>query len=71
MTKKEIKSVFRNEKVQINDGAIELIQIQLKKETEKMARRCKDGNFKRLTPEHFWVAIGDWGLESGSRRLSK
>jgi len=23
-----------------------------------MARRCKDGNLKRLTPELFWVALG-------------
>jgi len=71
MTKKDIKAVFKSEKVQLNPDAINLIEAHLKKEVTKMAIRCKQGNFKRLTPDCFWVAIGDWGLESGSRKLSK
>lgn len=71
MTKKDIKQIFREKKVQLNPEAIQLIENHLKKEVTAMAQRCKDGNFKRLTSEHFWVAIGDWGIASGPRKFTK
>lgn len=70
MTKKEIKQVFHERGVQINNEAVDLVLDQLRRETIKMADRCKVGNFKRLSAEHFWVAIGDWGIPPGNRRLT-
>lgn len=71
MTKKDIKAIFREQKVQLNPDAIQMIDDHLKREVTMMAQRLKDGNFKRLTPEYFHFAIGEWGIESGSRKLTK
>ena len=71
MTKKDIKQIFRENKVQLNPESIVMIEDYLKREVVQMAQRCKAGNFKRLTPEHFHFAIGDWGFESGNRKFTK
>ena len=60
MTKKEIKSVFREAKVQLGADALRLVEDTLNRSVRDMARRCKDGNVKRLTPDLFWVALGNW-----------
>ncbi len=70
MTKKDIKGIFREQKVQLTPASIEMIEDHLKREVTAMANRCKAGNFKRLTPEHFHFAIGDWGIESGPRKFT-
>ena len=46
--------------ITLNDVAIYLnnIEYELKIQVNRMARRCKEGNLKRLTPELFWVALG-------------
>lgn len=61
MTKGEIKSIFHQQKVQVNPEAMVMIEDHLRREVTKMAERCKQGNYKRLTPESFWVALGNWG----------
>ena len=71
MTKKDIKSIFRTNKVQLGDGSIELIEDQLKREVTEMAKRLKIGNFKRLTTDNFHFALAGWGIESGPRKLTK
>lgn len=71
MNKSEIKKIFREKKVQLGEGSMELIEDHIRREVVQMAQRLKDGNFKRLTPEHFHYALGDWGFESGSRKLTK
>ena len=71
MTKKEIKEAFRANKVQLGEGTIEMIEDYIKREVEAMASRAKNGNFKRLTPELFHYVQGNWGIESGPRRLTK
>lgn len=71
MTKKDIKDIFRQHKVQLGDGTVEMIEDHLRREVTKMAERTKAGNYKRLTTEFFWVALGDWKIESGPRRLTK
>ena len=58
MNKKYIKQAFSHEGIQLGKGAIESIEYELKVQVSRMARRCKDGNLKRLTPELFWVALG-------------
>ena len=60
MTKKQVKQIFHEQGIQINNDAVEMVLEQLKKETIVMAERCKQGNFKRLSPEHFWVA--EWSM---------
>lgn len=71
MTKKDIKEIFKQNKVQLGDGAIELIEDHLRREVTTMAARCKQGNYKRLTAESFWVALGNWGIESGPRNPTR
>jgi len=60
MTRKQIKAAFREKKIQLGAGAIEAIEEHVRREVRTMARRCGDGNLKRLTPELMWVALGNW-----------
>lgn len=71
MTKKEIKEIFRVNKVQLGSGTIDLIEDQLKREVHKMVERAKYGKFKRITPETFHFVKQDYGMESGPRKLTK
>tara|TARA_R100000234_G_scaffold38018_1_gene22476 strand:+ start:9909 stop:10094 length:186 start_codon:yes stop_codon:yes gene_type:complete len=61
MTKKEIKEIFKKEGVQLGAGSIEMLIDELKRDTRFMAIRCKQGNVKRLTPDLFWIALGNDG----------
>tara|TARA_R110002020_G_scaffold437754_1_gene648048 strand:+ start:1100 stop:1291 length:192 start_codon:yes stop_codon:yes gene_type:complete len=58
MNKKYIKQAFKHEGIQLGNGAIDTIEYELKLQVSRMARRCNDGNLKRLTPELLWVALG-------------
>jgi hypothetical protein len=58
MTKKEIKGIFRHEKVQLSPAALTLIEDDLKRRVTAMAHRCSSGNVKRLTAELYFIAIG-------------
>tara|TARA_R110000823_G_C15853541_1_gene492418 strand:+ start:546 stop:743 length:198 start_codon:yes stop_codon:yes gene_type:complete len=58
MNKKYIKQAFSHDGVQLGNGAMDMIEHELKLQVSRMARRCKEGNLKRLTPELFWVALG-------------
>jgi|TARA_X000001388_G_scaffold52188_1_gene37886 hypothetical protein len=58
VSKKYIKQAFKHEGVQLAEGSIQAIEYELKLQTSRMAKRCKEGNLKRLTPELFWVALG-------------
>ena len=59
MTKKEIKNVFREHKVQLGTDALVLIEEDIKRNVRKMAKRCKDGNVKRLTSDLYFIALGN------------
>ncbi len=58
MNKKQIKEVFKNYKVQLGAGALEVVEDELNRYVRKMAINCNNENLKRLTPEFMWVAIG-------------
>ena len=58
MNKKYIKQAFSHDGIQLGDGSMDMIEHELKLQISKMARRCQNGNVKRLTPELFWVALG-------------
>ena len=55
MTKREIKRIFKAEKIQLNKMARDLIYEDLKRRVIKTAQRCKQGNIKRLTPELLYL----------------
>ena len=70
MTKKDIKQIFRNNKVQLGNGTLELIEDHLRREIDAMAKRAKSGNFKRINPDQFHYIKGDWGIPPSPRKLT-
>lgn len=60
MNKKDIKEIFKRNGIQLGAGSMEMILEELNKKVIYMARKCKNGNIKRLTPETFWIALGNW-----------
>jgi len=58
MTKKTIKEIFKQHKVQLSPSALTLIEDDLKRHVTTMATRCSKGNVKRLTAELYFIAIG-------------
>jgi len=60
MNKSQIKKIFKDHKVQLGAGAIEMIEDHLRRQVSKMAENCKNGNAKRLTPDLFWIALGKY-----------
>ena len=68
MTKKDIKDIFREKKVQLGDGTIEMIEDHIRREVREMANRCKQGNVKRLTTELFAIAMGTYGISPRGKR---
>ena len=58
MTKKEIRSIFRQNNVQLSPSALRLIQDDFRRQVAQMATRCKTGNVKRLTDNLYFIAKG-------------
>tara|TARA_R100000781_G_scaffold113393_1_gene81794 strand:+ start:26 stop:223 length:198 start_codon:yes stop_codon:yes gene_type:complete len=58
VNQKQIKQIFKQEQVQLGKGSMELINFEMYMLARKMAKRCKEGNIKRLTPELFGFAVG-------------
>ena len=58
MTKKEIKEIFKEHIVQLGPEALDMILEDQKRKVRIMAKRCKDGNVKRLTADVYFIAIG-------------
>ena len=58
MNKKQIKEIFKNYKIQLGAGALEVVEDELNRYVRKMAINCNNENLKRLTPEFMWVALG-------------
>ncbi len=58
MTKKEIRAAFKNNGVQLGADALVLIEEDIKRKVNLMAKRCKDGNVKRLTSDLYFIALG-------------
>ena len=58
MTKAEIKAAFKAEGVQLGKGSMEQVMYELNWVVKRMAKRCNEGNLKRLTPELMYVAMG-------------
>ncbi len=58
MTKTEIKKAFKDHNIQLGSGSMDQVMYELKCVVNRMAKRCQDGNLKRLTPELFYIAMG-------------
>ncbi len=58
MTKKEIRTIFHQNNVQLSPTALRLIEDDIRRQIVRMASRCKAGNVKRLTDELYFIAIG-------------
>jgi len=72
MTAKQIREIFRQRQVQLGAGSLEMIEQQLLRIVDDMARRCDEGNIKRLTPKLFHLAIADlprWARPGRKRGL--
>lgn len=68
MNKKQVRKIFKERKIQINGDAVNMVLDHVNRYVIQMADRCKDGNYKRLTPESFWVATGDWGIPPNPKK---
>ena len=55
LSKKYIKNVFKADGIQLSKDSITLIEKELKLQVHFMARRCRDSNVKKLTPDLLWV----------------
>jgi len=58
-----VRQVFKNHGIQLGSGAAETIDDEIGRRINVMAERCKDGNIKRLTPDLFWIALGNYNLD--------
>ena len=58
MTQTEIKKIFKQHNVQLGKDTMPQIMHELKWVVIRMAKRCQDGNLKRLTPEFMYIAMG-------------
>ena len=56
----KVKKMFHDNNVQLSVQAINMIKEDIDRKLRKMAERCKDGNVKRLTPETYHIALGNY-----------
>jgi len=63
LKKATVRQVFKDHGIQLGSGAIETIDDDISRRIDAMAKRCKDGNIKRLTPDLFWIALGKYNLD--------
>ena len=60
MTKKEIRAIFKEQKVQLSADALAMIEDDMKRKVRLMAKRCSFGNVKRLTSDLYFIALGNY-----------
>ena len=58
--KTKIKKLFNDEGVQVNQETLDLINREILFKVKNMALRCKNGNIKRLPPNLFGYALGNY-----------
>ena len=54
---KKTKDIFHGENGQLSAEMMNMLDEHISRSLTKMAKRCKEGNVKRLTPDLFWVAL--------------
>tara|TARA_R110000803_G_scaffold46664_2_gene97871 strand:+ start:1620 stop:1826 length:207 start_codon:yes stop_codon:yes gene_type:complete len=63
-TRSNIKKVFKKHNVQLGSCTMDMIEQEMMFLCQKMAKRCVVDNVKRLTPELFWIAMGNYNESS-------
>jgi hypothetical protein len=63
--KTKVKKLFNKEKIQCPINTLNMIDEHMTRMVYTMVRNCKDGNVKKLTPELFWVALGNLNNQKG------
>ena len=54
----KVKKVFHDAGVQLSANAIDFIKDDISRHIRLMAKRCKNGNVKRLTTSTYYIAMG-------------
>jgi len=54
----KVKKVFHDAGVQLSANAINIIKDDISRQIRLMAKRCKDGNVKRLSTSTYYIAMG-------------
>jgi len=56
----KVKKVFHDAGVQLSANAINMIKDDISRQIRLMAKRCKNGNVKRLTTSTYHIAMGKY-----------
>ena len=54
----KVKKVFHDAGIQLSSDVIDIIKDDISRQIRLMAKRCKDGNVKRLTTSTYYIAMG-------------
>jgi hypothetical protein len=63
--KTKVKRRFNKEKIQCPINTLNMIDEHMTRMVHRMVKNCKEGNVKKLTPELFWVALGNLNNKKG------
>tara|TARA_Y100001951_G_C11211207_1_gene223092 strand:+ start:194 stop:406 length:213 start_codon:yes stop_codon:yes gene_type:complete len=66
--KTKVKKMFNDAGIQCSVKTLNVIEDYLRRKVDRMVANCVDGKIKRLTPELFWVAMGDRTILNDGRR---
>lgn len=58
--KSKVKKMFNAEGLQCPVSTLNLIEEHLTRQIQNMVTKTKQSNIKRLTPELFWAALGNY-----------
>lgn len=57
----KVKKMFNENGLQVSADSMNMIRDDFNRHIRQMIERCKDGNFKRLTPSTYHIALGKLG----------
>ena len=56
----KVKKVFNDEGIQMSAEGMNMIREDFMRHIRLMAKRCKEGNVKRLSPDKYHLALGKY-----------
>tara|TARA_Y100001963_G_scaffold151186_1_gene233584 strand:+ start:935 stop:1132 length:198 start_codon:yes stop_codon:yes gene_type:complete len=56
----KVKKVFNDEGIQMSAEGMNMIREDFMRHIRLMAKRCKEGNVKRLSPDTYHLALGKY-----------
>ena len=71
ITKIKVKKMFNDAGIQCPIATLNMIDDHVTRLIRTMAYRCEYGNIKRLTPDLFWVALGNHKPNKNLRHSSE